>query len=173
MLLKSCCILSILIFKVSAKNIDTYMELRGQIIEQENEKFLGSELVLDEYETVFNEDLMSRKRMELLSSFYSADFPPSQYFYNVKDKIEDSLVFNTLKNLPKGGVLHTHDFSITSAEWIIKNVTYRENLYMCVDNTTNWLKFGWFSTLPQITEKCHWMDVAETRSLLGEICFLN
>ena len=68
---------------------------------------------------------MSRKITELEASFESANFAPSQPFYKVKHLIESSEVFEMLKILPKGGVLHVHDFAITSVDWIIKNVTYR------------------------------------------------
>ena len=39
---------------------------------------------------------------------------------------------------------------------------------MCTDKTTSWLKFGWFSTFPSVDENCMWMNVAQTRNLLGD-----
>ena len=128
---------------------------------------IGSELKLDTYETHFNEDLMAKKHQELASEFYTSDFPPAKNFYTVKKDIEKSRVFQTIQRMPKGGILHVHDFSMVSIDWVIKNVTYRENLYMCIDNVTEWLKFGWFSTPPSLNEDCLWMNVADTRTLLG------
>ena len=45
--------------------------------------------------------------------------------------------------MPKGGVMHVHEFAITSYEWVIQNITYRDNLYLCIEQDTKNLKFGW------------------------------
>ena len=65
-----------------------------------------------------------------------------------------------------GGVLHIHDFGITSSEWVVKNITYRDGLYMCYDNTTSWTRFGWFAQ-PPLNDTCHWMNVQTTRQMIG------
>lgn len=39
-------------------------------------------------------------------------------------------------NFIKGGVLHVHYASILTSDWIVKNVTYREDLYLKIDNIT-------------------------------------
>ena len=88
-------------------------------------------------------------------------------FVSVKQDIESSRVFQTIRRLPKGGILHVHDFGMTSVEWVIQNVTYRDNLYMCIDNSTDSLKFGLFSAPPELDAKCLWMNVKDTRTLLG------
>ncbi len=150
-----------------ARNLDWYNEQRQKLIAQETGNFLGSELVLDQHEAIFNHDLMAKKRQELATAFYTSVFPPARPFYQVKPEIEQSRVFQTLQNLPKGGALHLHDFSITSVDWVIKNVTYRDNLYMCILNSTQSLKFGWFKEPPAITEDCLWMNVQDTRNFLG------
>jgi hypothetical protein len=51
------------------------------------------------------------------------------FFY--RSAIESSLVYQFLKTMPKGGSLHLHDTAITSADWVVENITYREGLYMC------------------------------------------
>ena len=33
-----------------------------------------------------------------------------------------------------GGVLHVHDFSMTSIQWVVKNITYMPDCYMCIDS---------------------------------------
>ena len=71
----------------TSTNFEDYLELRKKLIDQENESFLGSEIELTQNENIFNELLMSRKIAELDSSFQTAEFPPSQPFYNVKDRI--------------------------------------------------------------------------------------
>ena len=46
-----------------------------------------------------------------------------------------------------GGLLHVHDTAITTVNWLVKNVTYRDNCYMCVNNASK-VKFYFFSSLP-------------------------
>lgn len=53
-----------------------------------------------------------------------------------------SLALNVLENLLKmkpidvsGAVLHAHDSAITSIDWVIQNLTYWENLYVCYVDT--------------------------------------
>ena len=152
--------------KISAENIEDYLTKRNQILSAENNHFLGSDLDLDQYETLFNRQLMLHKHNELNTSFWSADFAPSREFYFVKEQIESSDVFKKIKSLPKGGVLHIHDFGITSSEWVVKNITYRDNLYVCYDNATAWTKFGWFAQ-PPTTETCDWNSVQTMRQTIG------
>ena len=40
-----------------------------------------------------------------------------------------------------------HDESMTSINWLVKNVTYRDNCYMCVDSTYK-IKFHFFNATP-------------------------
>lgn len=49
-----------------------------------------------------------------------------------------------------GGVLHVHDEAITSIDWVVKNVTYRPNCYMCVDSSYN-VEFHFFASPPKNT----------------------
>ena len=33
--------------------------------------------------------------------------------------------------MPKGGVLHVHEFGMTSAGWVVSDLSYREHFCMC------------------------------------------
>ena len=115
------------VHKINAEPFEDYLAKREILLNEENENFLGSELDLNQYEKSYNDELMLHKQSELKSSFDSADFPPSKDFYLVKAQIEESMVFNKIKLLPKGGVMHVHDFGMTSSEYIVKNITYRSS----------------------------------------------
>lgn len=41
-------------------------------------------------------------------------------------------LFQLIKTIPKGGALHVHDSAAVSSDFIINNVTRREDLFMCV-----------------------------------------
>ena len=76
-------------------------------------------------------------------------------------------MFQILKIIPKGGVLHIHDFGITSVDWLIKNVTYRDHLWY---TNTEWCakfdspQFRWFKTTPTQTNDCTWYHLKQLRS---------
>ena len=52
-------------------------------------------------------------------------YPPSHSFFDNIAAIEASDVFAFLHEMPKGGVLHVHDISIASIDWVVSNITYR------------------------------------------------
>ena len=33
--------------------------------------------------------------------------------------------------MPKGGVLHVHEFGMASADWVINDLSYREHFCIC------------------------------------------
>ena len=71
----------------------------------------------------------------------------------------DKIIYNNKFDLTfSGGLLHLHDLSMTSPEWLIKNATYRADCYMCKNASTGQTLFkllkpapedtsGWFSSI--------------------------
>lgn len=76
----------------------------------------------------------------------------------VVSEIEKSEVFKILHDLPKGAVLHVHDIAITSIDYILHNLTYYENLYMCDVNNSLKLKF-----LDTPDNECEWQLLSDVR----------
>ena len=107
------------------RTIDDFLHDRAEILEAENSEYLGSDLQLTPAENSANSILMAHKINELEGAFESDNFLPSRNFYTVKTKIEESDVFQFIKAMPKGGALHTHEFSTASIDWVIANLTYR------------------------------------------------
>lgn len=70
-----------------------------------------------------------------------SNFLPSQNFLVAGEKIGKSKVFQWIKKLPKGGVLHAHDTAIVSSDYVYWNITYRPNLYVCEVDGQLRLKF--------------------------------
>ncbi|XP_034234311.1 adenosine deaminase 2-like [Thrips palmi] len=58
-----------------------------------------------------------------------ADFPPAHSFFLMKPRIEQSRVFQFIKRMPKGAVLHAHDLSAANTDFIVKDVAYRDHLW--------------------------------------------
>ena len=60
-----------------------------------------------------------------IQAFLDSHYPPSHSFFDNIAAIEASDVFAFLHEMPKGGVLHVHDISIASIDWVVSNITYR------------------------------------------------
>ena len=69
----------------------------------------------------------------------------------MKREIEKSKVFKIIKQIPKGALLHVHDIGAVSQEYILKNLTYRPNLYVC--NLKGPLKLKFFE---EPNNDCDW-----------------
>lgn len=115
--------------------LDQFLEERSVILEQESGMFLGSNLQLSVSEQFANQKLMAAKREELAKfADPGLEFPPSRMFYESKSVIETSKVFEFIREMPKGLLLHTHLVSMGSLNYTIKNLTYRDGLHLRQDN---------------------------------------
>ena len=78
-----------------------------------------------------------------------------------------------LSRNPTGGILHIHDSTVTPLEFLIANVSYRENLYICSSSGNDPLKFVFAPstpadpTDPTDPTECYWELVSERRSREG------
>lgn len=78
------------------------VEERKQLIMREKMMQLGGQLVLKKEEELANEKLMALKKAEMKQAMKTQKFPPSMHFFQAKNLIEKSEVFNILKKMPKG-----------------------------------------------------------------------
>ncbi|KAK3102124.1 hypothetical protein FSP39_009001 [Pinctada imbricata] len=147
---------------------DTYLRQREALLQADENMRIGNKIVLDENERRANTILMHYKTLEINKSRASdTPFPPSIHFFQAKPLIEKSKVFQIIKKMPKGGALHLHDTSITDVNWLVKNVTYRENCYMCI-NKDGFIYFHFWSTPPQNPD-CPWRLVKTERANSGNV----
>lgn len=139
-----------------------YWTERADFIKNEESLGIGSKLILSRKEEVVNKLLMTAKRLELKTAFlHPESFPPARHFFESKHDIEKSAVFNFISKMPKGGALHVHDTSLCSLDYVLYNVTYRDNLYGCVTHSGIKLKFS--SIKPNEDNLC-WVSVKNMRS---------
>ena len=110
-----------------------YREARTRLIADERARRLDAALVLTPEEEKANESLMALKRAELDRS--RAYFPPARSFLLEKTKqlIAASPVFEVMKRLPKGAVLHAHGGAMGDFRWLVSKATYRPDAYINVD----------------------------------------
>ncbi|XP_006891443.1 PREDICTED: adenosine deaminase CECR1 [Elephantulus edwardii] len=113
----------------SAISID---EARNELLKREKMVRLGGQLVLKKEEEEANGKLMALKKAEITEAMRTQNFPPRMHFFQAKELIEKSEVFQILKKMPKGAALHLHDFGILDVDWLVRNVTYRPYCHFCI-----------------------------------------
>jgi len=148
-------------------NREDYFRKRERLLALEDASYLGSDLALSLAERFANQHLMDLKRSELDAHFRNGTFPLAENFLKAKPEIDSSRVFEFIRQMPKGGALHLHEYSMVSTQWIVANVSYRDGLYMRAKD--GWLTYGWFrnnaSTL--VHDGGVWQNVQAARAERG------
>lgn len=78
-----------------------------------------------------NKHLLLLRRQLIKKYKQERHFPPSEPFYAVKEEIEKTDLFQFLRGMPKGGVLHIHTSSTAPAEWVVNKGIHEPNCYVC------------------------------------------
>nr|CAD7197873.1 unnamed protein product [Timema douglasi] len=155
----------------NATHEDSYYKQRNNFISQEQKRFLGSEIVLTAREEAVNSLLMESKRQEFQRGMDTAGtFPPSRHFFLARHDIEQSSVFSLIRRMPKGASLHGHTFSLASTNFLINNLTYLPQLYICVD-TAGVLNFKFSEKVPD--DNCDWVLLEMLRASSGNATFVD
>ena len=89
---------------------------------------VGYDIPLSEKEKKVSQYLSLLQRSFIATT--GKDFPPSNFFYEGKSMIDTNRVYEILRKMPKGALLHLHPSAGGSAEWVVKNITYMDNCYM-------------------------------------------
>ncbi|XP_012250100.1 adenosine deaminase 2-like [Bombus impatiens] len=111
-----------------------YTVLRNEILKYEERLMIGANLTLNDDEKAANKVLMKAKEEELIAGFKDpSQYAPARNFLEAKKDIERSKVFQLLRRMPKGAVLHAHDTALVSIDYLYHNITFRDNLYVCID----------------------------------------
>lgn len=145
-------LLSIIVcFAISATSADYWSE-RDAFIKKEDAMAIGQNIVLSSKEEAVNKILMQAKEQELQHGFeHPEDFPPARHFFNAKEDIEKSAVYQIIAKMPKGGALHIHDTGISSIDYVMNNISYREHLYACIQGED--IKFVFAD--PPVQDECY------------------
>uniref|UniRef100_A0A1A9WPY4 Adenosine deaminase n=1 Tax=Glossina brevipalpis TaxID=37001 RepID=A0A1A9WPY4_9MUSC len=184
--LRSCALLFLLIFcsivlllrLYSIRYIDMhyvrilhYEMERNNIINYESYNRFGNRIDLTICEEKANEQLMLLKWLEYQRwESNDVNVSLSDPFPKTKDEIERSLLYKMLRKMPKGAALHVHDVGLTSVDYIVKYLTYYENLWVYVCRTKELYEFRFsqkFLNETNTADMCIWYPIKEWRRMLG------
>ncbi|XP_017003537.2 adenosine deaminase 2 [Drosophila takahashii] len=134
---------------------------RRQIyVERERRQRLGSGMALSPLEEEADGRLLAIKQVDEevhdLWQNYHSQPPPFLSHFN----ISDTSLYAALKSMPKGGLLHVHDSGMLRTEILI-DLTYRDNLWVCVNLDQGFEDFRFSRHFPHIPPaddyQCNWM----------------
>lgn len=109
-----------------------YEEVRDNIIAAEESIRTGGNIYLNPKEIEANEILLGMKEKAIRKGIIdSRKYAPSMHFFHAKPLIDEDPLFDIIQKLPKGAVLHLHNSAGVSSEWVIKNLTYRNDMKIC------------------------------------------
>nr|WIM01371.1 adenosine deaminase 2-like [Limnephilus flavicornis] len=155
---------------VQARSLGTVAEHEAErelIVTAERAQELGGALVLTPLELTANVLLMDAKYAEVDCGFEDVThFNPASHFFLRKKHIEETEVFAFIKAMPKGAALHVHDTALIGGEYLIKNITYRDNLYICVQDSTIKLLFA--ASTPQDAD-CSFQLLKDVRAASEDV----
>lgn len=111
------------------QHLEEYYRQRQRFIDEEIDSMLGSDVQLNDKEAFANKVIMIRKNKEIEVGILSPyRFNPSRHIFEILDEIKKSKLFQLIQKMPKGGILHSHDTSLCSANFVV-NLTYWPNLW--------------------------------------------
>ncbi|KAI4469389.1 adenosine deaminase [Holotrichia oblita] len=111
------------------RSTNDYRRFRAAIIAEEEQHSLGKDLILNADEKSCNEKLLAMKRRELYGP--SDRQPWQRNFLRSAGIIEASSVFQFIKKLPKGASLHSHLYASASYKYVVNDLLYRDDIYVC------------------------------------------
>uniref|UniRef100_A0A336LR70 Adenosine deaminase n=1 Tax=Culicoides sonorensis TaxID=179676 RepID=A0A336LR70_CULSO len=127
-------LVSRILYHTHARVIIPLEQIRTNMITTEERMMEGGTLILSDKEMMVDNIIRSIKHREIDQGYHNLTFyAPSLHFFNAKQLIEQSSIFDIIKVMPKGSVLHLHSSASVSSNWIIKNLTYRIETEYCRD----------------------------------------
>ncbi|KAJ8970599.1 hypothetical protein NQ314_001133 [Rhamnusium bicolor] len=146
---------------VKLSESDSYLQERICILKTEKALRAGGKIKLTAKEVEVNKLILDEKSAELSKAHKNvSEYLPSRHFFQAKGDIDRSKVFSIIKNIPKGASLHTHLLAAVSVDFIVENITYRDNIYGCFLNGN--FKLTFLQNANQDT-RCLWKELKEYR----------
>ncbi|XP_063833031.1 adenosine deaminase AGSA-like [Ostrinia nubilalis] len=144
-----------------------YNAERNELLTQEDELFLGGKLKLTEDEENVNDILMHWKREEVDESFANPEnYNFSKHFFRYRNDVSKSKVYQIIKKMPKGAVLHVHASMMLDTDSLLR-LTYEDHLYACYGDGNLQLRFA--DTVPAQSCPFKWELLSDLRNSSGDV----
>ena len=115
---------------------ETYLTNRKTLVELDQNEGLNDLSGLSAQELSANEiwlDMVATERERVRSKY---DMIPAQHnFMNSAQIVHESPLYDEIKSVPKGAVLHVHAPNTVDVRWLVHNATYHSKLYVFAGHT--------------------------------------
>jgi adenosine deaminase CECR1 len=110
-------------------DVASYRAAREELVAKERARRRSAALVLSPEEEAASRRLAALRKAE--EERVGTDLPPAHSYLldRTKRKIEESPLFEAMKRLPKGGILHLHGAAGGDFRWLVAHATYRPDCY--------------------------------------------
>lgn len=116
---------------------EKYLTEREQLMQLDSQLYFDSDIGLSKTEELLNGKLIA-VRSEMLDHYKAQHFfPPARNFHQSKEHIEVTPLFDFIRKMPKGGILHLHTGAIGDADWIIEKARSLPEMYIYWDSSTD------------------------------------
>lgn len=153
-----------------SRKINDYFKDREDLLNYEQNISYGADVKLNDNEWLANKIIMDAKEIDYnIKNPYT--YYPSRHIFEVFDEIEQSKLFQIIRKMPKGGILHAHDIALCSTDFVL-NLTYSQNLWQRTSNISKKVKEFRFSRQPpnsfrSIDIESQWRLVKDVREEMG------
>lgn len=149
----------------SEVTLEVFYNEKKRILEAETSSAVGGKIVLTEEENKLNEILMERKYSELDYWYQNPQhFNFSKHYFHYRDEIQNSKVYDIVRRMPKGGVLHLHSTLMMDAEYMVQ-LTYEDYLYACFKD--GWIGWKFSKKVPKKGCSSTWKLMKDIRQAEG------
>lgn len=114
-------------------SLDQYLQKRQALMQQDSQLYFDYAISLSEKEQALNEQLVGLQKKMIQRYKDTHFFPPARNFYQSKTHIEETKLFQILKEMPKGGILHLHSGAMGDADWMIQKAQSLPEMYIYWD----------------------------------------
>lgn len=147
-----------------------YYQARKEIMESERESCFGNDIQLNEKEKLANEIIMKAKEAELEIGLNNPNlFNPGRHIFEVFDTVKTSKLFQMIKKMPKGGILHAHETALCSADYVV-SLTRWPDLWQRTSSNNEIIQFIFSRQMPKNPNDDNsttWRRVDDVRAEMG------
>ncbi|EFA84868.1 adenosine deaminase-related growth factor [Heterostelium album PN500] len=161
-------IFKIAINVVSAQDVKQYLSERKKLSDAENAIKDGAVIHLTPAEQSANAIFTAILQYEEL--LLSNNDPSGINFFNAKEVIESTQIYSILKKLPKGSILHVHQDSSATYDYLIDVGTYLPNCYIYMgSDPENGLAYGDYHFFASQPSDTNWVQISQVRQSVSNV----
>lgn len=119
---------------ISLAQIDSlysiYLTERTHLLQQDSQYYFDKNIQLNVAELQLDQQLRALQHKMIQDYKDQHFFPPARNFYQSKKHIEDTPLFQIIRQMPKGAMLHIHGSAMGDADWIVNRAIATKEMYV-------------------------------------------